>query len=58
MVCLLYGRSAAKLEQNLPHGLGQRTVDRATAGAFVASAAETLGYVATSSLPLLRKLTR
>lgn len=42
---LLYGRSAAKLEKNLANGLGERTVDRATAGAFVASAAETLSHV-------------
>ncbi len=40
---LLYGRSAAKLEQNLVHGLGQWAIDRATAGAFVAAAAKTLG---------------
>src|SRR4029077_696082 len=42
---LLYGRSAAKLEQNLANGLGERPVDRASAGAFVASAAETLSHV-------------
>src|SRR6266702_7182010 len=40
---LLYGRTAAKLGKHLAHGLGQWTVDRATAGALVASAAETFG---------------
>ncbi len=41
----MYGRSTAKLEQNLAHGLGERTIDRAPTGAFVASAAKTLSYV-------------
>src|SRR5712671_1203114 len=41
---LLYGRSAAKLGKDLAHGQGQRALDRTTAGAFVATAAETLGH--------------
>jgi hypothetical protein len=45
IVFLLYGRFAAKLEKNLAHGLGKRAIDRATAGAFVASAAEIFGHV-------------
>src|SRR3974390_2254399 len=43
MAFLLYGRSAAKLEENLANGLGERAIDRASAGAFVASTAKAFG---------------
>jgi hypothetical protein len=42
---LLYGRSAANLENYCAHGFGQWSVNRAAAGALVASAAERLSYV-------------
>jgi hypothetical protein len=42
---LLYGRPAADLENDGTHGLGEGSIDRATAGAFVAAAAEAFGYV-------------
>src|ERR1700722_16092706 len=40
---LLYGRSAAKLGGDLADGFCKRPVERATAGAFVTSAAKALG---------------
>src|ERR1700689_2334031 len=43
MAFLLYGRSAAQLEKYLAHRIAKRSVHRATAGTFVASAAETGG---------------
>jgi len=45
MVVLLYGRPAADLENDGTHGLGEGSIDRATAGALVAAAAEAFGYV-------------
>jgi hypothetical protein len=42
---LLYRRSLANLEQNLPYRLGEWTLDRATAGALVPATAETLRNV-------------
>src|SRR5580700_7416594 len=49
---LLYGRPAAKLEQNLAHGLGEWTIDRASAGAFVTAAAESFGDMSHVELAL------
>ena len=40
---LLYGRTAAEFEYNLADGFGERAVDRASTGAFVAAAAKALG---------------
>ena len=42
---LLYGRSASNLGKNLADGLGKWTVDGATTGALVTSAAKTFGHV-------------
>ena len=48
----MYGRSEAKLGKNVAHGLSQRTLDRTTAGTFVATAAETLGHAGNIQLTL------